>query len=359
MIKVEAINLVKRYGQTAAVDKATITADKGEFVTILGPSGCGKSTTLRMIAGLITPDEGKILFDGKDVTDIPPEKRNIGFVFQKVALFPHMNVYKNIAFGLQMRKYPKNEIRRRVNEVLQLVRMGGFEERMPSQLSGGQAQRVEIARVLATDPAVLLFDEPLSNIDAKLRDELKYEIRRIQRETGKTMIYVTHDQGEAFAISDKIYVMNNGKIEQVGTPLELYTDPKTPFVASFIGSSNFIEARVVSYQPESGTTLLEVGSVMLKVRGQPNFKEGSKVIVSLRPEDIYIIDESRQAEFLNVFKGKVESVTFVGTFVRANIDVDGLLLKVDVHGDDRFRVLNLQGKEAQIGFNNCTVLNIQ
>jgi len=360
MIKVEAIELVKRYGQTLAVDRASITADKGEFITILGPSGCGKSTTLRMIAGLITPDAGRIFFDGKDVTGLPPEKRNIGFVFQRVALFPHMNVFKNVAFGLQMRKYPKSEIKSRVSEVLRLVRMEGFEERMPSQLSGGQAQRVEIARVLATDPAVLLFDEPLSNIDAKLRDELKYEIRRIQKETGKTTIYVTHDQSEAFAISDRIYVMNSGRIEQVGTPYELYTNPRTPFVAAFIGSSNFIEVRVIGYQEESSTTLVRAGNVTLRVRGGPLLSEGSKIILLLRPEDIYLLDENHpaEAEYLNVLKGRVESVTFVGTFVRVNFDVDGLSFKVDVHGEDRFRALRMQGKEALIGFSRCTILNI-
>ncbi|MEM4298061.1 MAG: ABC transporter ATP-binding protein, partial [Nitrososphaerota archaeon] len=217
MTRVETLQLVKQYETTKAVDRVSITAEDGEFITILGPSGCGKSTTLRLIAGLLTPDQGKVYFDGRDVTDLPPNKRNVGFVFQRVALFPHMNVTKNISFGLRARKIPRSEHRRRIREVLQLVHMEGFEDRMPSQLSGGQAQRVEIARVLAPDPDVLLFDEPLSNIDAKLRDELKYEIRRIQKETGKTMIYVTHDQAEAFAISDRIYVMNNGKIEQVGT----------------------------------------------------------------------------------------------------------------------------------------------
>lgn len=354
MIKVEALELVKKYENTVAVNKATIIAGKGEFVTILGPSGCGKSTTLRLIAGLIQPDSGKIFFDGLDVTSYPPEKRNIGFVFQRVALFPHMNVYKNIAFGLQMRKYPKSEISKRVSEVLRLVKMEGFENRMPNQLSGGQAQRIEIARVLAADPAVLLFDEPLSNIDAKLRDELKYEIRRIQRETGKTMIYVTHDQGEAFAISDKIYVMNNGRIEQVGTPYELYTNPKTSFVASFIGTSNFIAAKVSDIYPEEGITKLSVGGLEIKMRGAPSYSRGDNVVVSVRPEDICIMD-NRPTEYLNLLEGKVENVIFIGTFVRVDVDVNGLKLKVDVHGDERFKMFDYHGKWVYVAFNNCSV----
>ncbi len=187
-----------------------------------------ESFILCIICRLIPPDGGRIFFDDRDVTHLPPDKRNIGFVFQRIALFPHMNVYKNIAFGLEMRKIPKREIKEKVKEALRLVHMEGYEDRMPSQLNGGQAQRVEIASFLATDPEVLLFDEPLSNIDAKLKDELKYEIRRIQRETRKTMIYVTHDQAEAFVISDRVYVMNNGRIEQEGTPLEIYMNPRTP-----------------------------------------------------------------------------------------------------------------------------------
>jgi len=357
MTSVETVRLVKRYETTKAVDDVSMTARDGEFITILGPSGCGKSTTLRLIAGLLTPDSGHVIFDGKDVTDLPPDKRNVGFVFQRVALFPHMNVSKNIAFGLRARRFSASETKRRIREVLQLIRMEGFEGRMPSQLSGGQAQRVEIARVLAPEPDVLLFDEPLSNIDAKLRDELKYEIRRIQKETGKTMIYVTHDQAEAFAISDRIYVMNNGRIEQEGLPIDLYTNPKTTFVASFIGSTNFVQAKITQVDAEAGLVYAEAGSLRIKVRC-PNPPAATKdVVVSVRPEDIDIIEEKDYSRYLNVAEGRVADAIFVGTTVRLNVELDGILLKVDSHGAERFNLLNSKGKSVSLGFNNCTILN--
>lgn len=358
MTVVEALQLVKKYETTKAVDGVSLTAKDGEFITLLGPSGCGKSTTLRLIAGLLKPDSGMILFDGKDVTYLPPNKRNVGFVFQRVALFPHMNVAKNIAFGLKARKIPKSEHEKRIKEVLRLVHMEGFENRMPSQLSGGQAQRVEIARVLAPEPDVLLFDEPLSNIDAKLRDELKYEIRRIQKETGKTMIYVTHDQAEAFAISDRIYVMNSGRIEQVGTPLELYTKPSSPFVASFIGTSNFLKGRLKIIDHSKGTAQIEAGPVNIKLRGYSSVADGTDVVVSIRPEDIKLIGPSDEGNYLNVLTGKVEDSLFVGNTVRVNVDVDGLSFKVDIFGEDRFQYLGIKGKEVKIGFDKVNLVNI-
>jgi thiamine transport system ATP-binding protein len=300
MVSVRAVDISKRFGDFLAVDHVNIEAKDKELVTLLGPSGCGKTTTLRIISGLVKPDTGKVYFGEKDVTNVPPHKRNIGFVFQKVALFPHMNVYKNVAFGLKMRKFPKNEIDRRVKEVLKLVRMEGFEERMPSQLSGGQVQRIDIARVLATDPEVLLFDEPLGHLDAKLRDDLKYEIRRIQKETGKTAIYVTHDQAEAFAISDKVYVMNHGRVQQIGTPLELYLNPQSDFVADFIGTSNFLEGTIA------------------EVTEDPKGKD-------------------------NVFEAKIERSTFLGTNTRLMIGLGNRLLKVDLYGPDRFKMVDAVG----------------
>ncbi|GBC71343.1 Sulfate/thiosulfate import ATP-binding protein CysA [Candidatus Calditenuaceae archaeon HR02] len=358
MTRVEAIDLVKRYGSFVAVDRVTLRAREGELVTILGPSGCGKSTTLRILAGLIPPDGGRIFFDEKDVTSLPPDKRNIGFVFQRVALFPHMNVYKNVAFGLEMRKMPKSMIKEKVKEALRLVHMEGYEDRMPSQLSGGQAQRVEIARVLATDPAVLLFDEPLSNIDAKLKDELKYEIRRIQRETRKTLIYVTHDQAEAFAISDRIYVMNNGRIEQEGTPLEIYMNPRTPFIAAFIGTTNFIETSIKDYDEKSGIATLEAAGLEIKVRHPSILDKRKRYFISIRPEDIKVINPNDQESYLNSFKGTIEDAIFIGTIVRLNININGLVLKVDTYGSERFNFLDSKGKEIVIGFNSCTILNM-
>jgi len=356
MTSVKTINLVKRYESTTAVDGINLIADDGEFVTILGPSGCGKSTTLRLIAGLLKPDDGKVFFDERDVTNLPPNKRNVGFVFQRVALFPHMNVAQNIAFGLRARGIPKSEHHRRIKEVLQLVRMEGFENRMPSQLSGGQAQRIEIARVLAPEPDILLFDEPLSNIDAKLRDELKYEIRRIQKETKKTMIYVTHDQSEAFALSDKIYVMNSGRIEQVGTPLELYTMPATPFVASFIGSSNFIKGRLKTNN--NGKAIVETEKVTFKLRNLDSNAVGSEVIASIRPEDIKIVTSGTEEEYLNILEGMVEETIFVGNITRLNVNVNGLVIKVDVHGDDRYECLGLKNKKVKIGFNKIALITV-
>ncbi|MEM2198522.1 MAG: ABC transporter ATP-binding protein [Nitrososphaerota archaeon] len=356
--RVEAVELVKRYGSFVAVDKVTLRAREGELVTILGPSGCGKSTTLRMLAGLIPPDWGRIFFDERDVTSLPPDKRNIGFVFQRVALFPHMNVYKNVAFGLEMRKLPKRVIQEKVKEALRLVHMEGYEDRMPSQLSGGQAQRVEIARVLATDPEVLLFDEPLSNIDAKLKDELKYEIRRIQRETRKTMIYVTHDQAEAFAISDRVYVMNNGRIEQEGSPLEIYTNPRTPFIAAFIGTTNFIETSIKEYDEKGGIATLEAAGLEIRVRHPSILDKRKRYFISIRPEDIKVINPNDQKSYLNALKGTVEDTIFIGTTVRLNININGLVLKVDTYGAERFSFLDSKGKEIVIGFDSPTILNM-
>jgi len=343
MVSVRAVDISKRFGDFLAVDHVNIEAKDKELATLLGPSGCGKTTTLRIISGLVKPDTGKVYFGEKDVTNVPPHKRNIGFVFQKVALFPHMNVYKNVAFGLKMRKFPKNEIDRRVKEVLKLVRMEGFEERMPSQLSGGQVQRIDIARVLATDPEVLLFDEPLGHLDAKLRDDLKYEIRRIQKETGKTAIYVTHDQAEAFAISDKVYVMNHGRVQQIGTPLELYLNPQSDFVADFIGTSNFLEG-----------TIAEVTENRLKINVQdglslisdwmPNvqeYKVNDSIILSIRPEDIEVTEDPKGKD--NVFEAKIERSTFLGTNTRLMIGLGNRLLKVDLYGPDRFKMVDAVG----------------
>jgi len=356
MTRVKTQNITKRYETVAAVDRVNLEAEDRKFVTLLGPSGCGKSTTLKIIAGLIYPDEGWVYFDDKNVTELPPDKRNIGFVFQRIALFPHMNVRKNIAFGLRMRHRLREDIERKIKEVLEIVHMEGFENRMPSQLSGGQAQRIEIARVLATDPDVLLFDEPLSNIDAKLRDELKYEIRRIQRETGKTMIYVTHDQAEAFAISDKIYVMNNGVVEQIGTPVELYVNPVTPFVASFIGSNNFLKGRVLDLNPSTKVARVSSGEMEMRAPYSNGLRIDDQVLVCIRPEDISVIGEAERSKYSNVVQGKIDESVFAGLLTRINVDVKGITLKIDVQGSDRFSYLNAKGKEVLLGFNKCSLI---
>lgn len=357
MVSIKCVDISKKFGSTVAVNHVNLDVKNRELVTLLGPSGCGKTTTLRIIAGLCHPDTGDVYFDEMRVTDLPPYKREIGFVFQRIALFPHMNVYDNVAFGLKLRRYPKEEIKRRVEEALSIVRLRGLEKRRIDQLSGGQAQRVEIARVLVTDPKILLFDEPLSNLDAKLRDSLKYEIRRIQRETGKTAIYVTHDQAEAFAISDRIYVMNNGEIEQVGTPTDLYLEPKTNFVADFIGTTNFIEGKVV--KADSSGIDVEADNIgVITLPPLPNadeFKGGEEVLVSVRPEDIEVLERGRGP---NIFKGVVEEATFLGLTTRLIVSLGDKAIKVDVQGAKRFTYLESKGKNVMVNFKRCTLIKV-
>ncbi|CAB49712.1 ABC transporter ATP-binding protein [Pyrococcus abyssi] len=284
MVRVELRGVEKKFpGFKLRVD---LEVKDGELISILGPSGCGKTTTLRIIAGLERPDKGNVLFDGRDVTFLPPYSRNIGFVFQDYALFPHMNVFKNVAFGLEVRKLPRKEIERKVREVLELVGLKGFENRMPEQLSGGQQQRVALARALVIEPEVLLLDEPLSNLDAKVRESLRMEIKRIQKELGITTMYVTHDQEEAMAISDRIAVMNFGRIEQVGRPLELYYNPKTEFVAKFLGTGNLLKLRSTNGVACLGELCFNVG-----VDGP--------VKVFFRPESVEIGKEGVEAEVMD------------------------------------------------------------
>jgi len=274
MVKVELKGVLKEW-EDFRLEIGELAVEHGEFLTLLGPSGCGKTTTLRIIAGFEKPDRGEILFDGKLVNDLPPYERNIGIVFQDYALFPHMTVFKNVAFGLEMKKLPKGEIERKVRWALELVGLIGFENRYPEQLSGGQQQRVALARALVVEPEVLLLDEPLSNLDAKIRERLRGEIKRIQRELGITTIYVTHDQEEAMAISDRIAVMNVGHVEQVGKPLELYYRPKTEFVARFLGLSNILELEAENGRACLNGLCFEVGKT-------------GEVRIFFRPESVYI-----------------------------------------------------------------------
>ena len=238
-------HLVRRYAGFTAVDDLSLEVKKGELVTLLGPSGCGKTTTLRMVAGFITPDGGDIWFGAQRMNDVPPHRRNTAMVFQSYALFPHMTVAENVAFGLRMQKTPVDERARRVDEALDMVSLNGLQDRRPAQLSGGQQQRVALARAIVTRPNILLFDEPLSNLDAKLRVKVRQEIRELQTRLGVTTLYVTHDQGEALAISDRIVVMNKGRIEQIGDPGTIYRFPRTSFVADFLGAANIIEGRAI------------------------------------------------------------------------------------------------------------------
>lgn len=308
----------------AAVEDFNLQVERGEFVSFLGPSGCGKTTTLRMIAGFENPTSGTITINGADITHIPANKRKIGMVFQSYALFPNMTVGDNIGFGLRVAHRPKTEIVPRVNEMLKLIHMGDKGKRYPAQLSGGQQQRVALARALAIKPQVLLLDEPLSALDAKIRVSLRTEIRAIQRQLGITTIYVTHDQEEAMSLSDRIVVMSDGRIEQIGTPFEIYNFPTTDFVASFVGTLNRLQARVV--EPSSGQ--LEVEGQRFYAAGPlTNLMAGEDCAVAVRPEMISLNGAGGPES--NHLQGVVEDTTFLGSIVRTRVRLQENVISMD------------------------------
>ena len=306
MVDVKLENIVKTFDGTTALKGISLHIKHKELFTLLGPSGCGKSTTLRIIAGLEYPDSGNIYFGDEEVTYLPSYERGAVLVFQNYALWPHMTVFDNVAYGLKIRKVPKEEIRRKVEWALELVKLKGFENRYPTQLSGGQQQRVAIARALVVEPKVLLLDEPLSNLDAKLRLEMRSEIRRIQRELGITVIYVTHDQEEAMAISDRIAVMNVGTVEQIGTPREIYERPRTEFVAAFMGKTNVIPAKVVERNGDRVT--VEFGS--FRLNGLHYTEKSDSVVLVIRPERIRL----RPGENTVSLTGTVDLIEYYGFF---------------------------------------------
>jgi len=329
LVSVGIFNITKRFGDVIALDNVSLDIGDGELFTLLGPSGCGKTTLLRIIAGLEFPDSGKIVFGDRDVTYLKASRRNTAMVFQNYALWPHMTVYENVAFGLEIRKYPKDEIRRRVHDILRLVKLEGMEKRFPGQLSGGQQQRVALARALVVEPDVLLLDEPLSNLDAKLRVEMREEVRRIQRETGITTIYVTHDQEEALTISDRIAVMNKGRVQQVGTPIEIYRSPKNEFVATFIGKSTIL--RGVLKKIVDGYGVVDIGGFEVLGRLESRFRVGDKVTVIFRPEDCRV----GEIDGYNKLEGIIESIMFIGSYFHIRLNVNGkdILILADVDGD--------------------------
>jgi spermidine/putrescine transport system ATP-binding protein len=284
-IDVELQNVTKKFGDFVAVDSVSFQVQDGEFFSLLGPSGCGKTTCLRMIAGFELPSEGEIKIGGNTVGDTPPYKRPVNTVFQNYALFPHMTIFENVAFGLEMKRVPKSEIKQRVDEVLEMVRLPQLADRMPRQLSGGQQQRVALARALINRPQVLLLDEPLSALDLKLRKAMQLELKELQQQVGITFIFVTHDQEEAITMSDRIAVMNEGLILQVGHPVEIYERPNSRFVADFIGETNFIEGEVIDAQPDKTTVGLGEG-VQIEARPMANVATGQVVTVAIRPEKI-------------------------------------------------------------------------
>ena len=287
MQDIHGVGLVKRFGRVAAVDRLTFHAKAGEFLTLLGPSGCGKTTTLRMVAGLEHPDRGTIEVGGRDVTKVPAYRRPVNTVFQSYALFPHLDVHGNIAFGLVEERTPGSEIRRRVAEIVELVHLTGRERSKPGQLSGGQQQRVALARALIKQPQVLLLDEPLGALELKLRKELQVQLKEVQRRVGITFLYVTHDQEEAFSMSDGVAVMNEGVLEQVGRPEEIYQRPATMFVANFVGSANRFPGRVAAVEAPGYRVALESG-VQIGARGPEGLEPGAGVTAIVRPEEVTV-----------------------------------------------------------------------
>lgn len=302
-------NIRKTYGKTPVLDNVSLDVYNGELCCLLGPSGCGKTTSLRIIDGLLQPDEGTIRLSGRDITGMPAQKRNIGLVFQNYALFPNMSVFDNVAYGLRRRRVSVNDIKARVQRSLETVELAGFENRRIHEISGGQQQRVALARALVIEPALLLLDEPLSNLDARLRMEMRQEIKRIQKDLGITTVYVTHDQEEAMSLADRIVVMNNGRIEQIGSPREIYENPATLFVADFIGHCNFIEAEI-----DHGN--IHIFGQNIPVNGE-QLPEKTKVVCAIRPERIRLgtVDES-------TLKGRIKDVVYFGSTLRYRIVIE-------------------------------------
>jgi spermidine/putrescine transport system ATP-binding protein len=309
-------SLTKRYDETTAVDSIDASIEAGEFFSLLGPSGCGKTTTLRMIAGFVRPTAGEILLDGVDVAQVPPHRRNVHTVFQNYALFPHLNVFDNVAFGLRRQKVARAEVRRRVEESLELVELGGYAGRRPQQLSGGQQQRVALARALVLRPAVLLLDEPLGALDAKIRKQLRLELKALQEEVGITFVFVTHDQEEALSMSDRVAVMSAGRIEQIGTPADVYENPRTVFVADFLGVSNLMDANAVSDPTHPEHCTVSVGDFRLRA-GCGDLTASGPVKIVARPERVRLLEHGDQRG--NCLPGMVERTVYVGASLQVMV----------------------------------------
>jgi iron(III) transport system ATP-binding protein len=333
------VNLSKRFGKTVAVQELDLEIQDGEIMTLLGPSGCGKTTTLRCIAGLLKPDEGEIYLGQKRVTDMPPERRGVGLVFQNYALWPHMTVYENLAFGLQLRKISKEETRKRIGEALAMVRLSGFEERYPRQLSGGQQQRVALARALVIEPSLLLLDEPLSNLDAQLREEMRFEIRELQKKLGITSVYVTHDQAEALVLSDRIAILHEGRLIQVGSPGDIYNRPGNRFVAGFIGLTSFMEGTIARFDDARDHVIVKTQD-NLEIRARASgLKPDQKVTLAIRPEhiEIYEGEAAPHSPEINLLEGIVMRGAYLGDIIDYRIRVGDWVLRAHTGTD---RVLN-------------------
>ena len=346
MSDVELTGLTKRFGETLAVDDVSLRVEEGEFFSLLGPSGCGKTTTLRMIAGFVRPNEGQVFIGGEDMTLLPPEKRGIGIVFQNYAIFPHMTVFDNIAFGLKMRKVPKREIRGRVGKALEQVNLDGYERRYQRELSGGEQQRVALARVLITEPKILLLDEPLSALDKKLREEMKYWIKGLQHSLAITTVYVTHDQGEALTMSDRIAVMNRAKVVQIGAPDTIYEHPADRFVTDFIGESNILEARVAAV--DGSECRIAVGRVEFAVPRRDGIEAGQSVGFVVRPERVLIGPAAEAIDGIQLTATVVDR-SYQGAIIRYRMQLEGQEIVAEVpNRPDQPHLAD--GAEAVIGW---------
>ena len=335
MAFIEIQNLFKRFKDVVAINRIQLEVNKGEMLTLLGPSGCGKTTTLRCIAGLEKPEEGDIIIDGQPMLSqgfVQPSKRGIGMVFQNYAVWPHMKVFSNIVYGLKLQKMPKKKIQEQAQQVLELVGLAGLEDRYPAQLSGGQQQRVALARALVTNPKVLLLDEPLSNLDAKLREELRFEIKSLVRRMGITSVYVTHDQAEAMVISDRIAVMESGNVVQIDTPHQIYKKPANKFVADFIGTMNFMSGEVVGIFQDKDAVHVRTEFTDKMVCMTPDstaITTGAEVYASIRPEDVEVFMEPPETTE-NVFKGKIAHKAYLGNFLFFFVSVNDTMIRVQV-----------------------------
>ncbi len=340
MSLLELRDITAGYDKNIILKNLNLNVEKGELVSLLGPSGCGKTTTLRLIAGFSEPVSGNFFFNNKDYTKIPLHKRNFGFVFQSYALFPHMNIYDNVAFGLRQRKLPESEIKTKVMDMLHTVDLDGFEKRLPKEMSGGQRQRVALARAMVINPDLMLFDEPLSNLDAKLRVSMRTEIRRIQQEAGITAIYVTHDQSEAMAISDKVIIMNKGLVEQISTPQEAYYYPNNQFVADFIGEANFLKATV------DAQDMVNINGSKVKC-ATGSLAVGGDCNVVLRPEGASLSDTG-------MLKVKVVYSCFMGPYQDYHVAVGDTLVKIQDYNPKNSKIYKV-GDEAYLNFADNTL----
>jgi ABC-type Fe3+/spermidine/putrescine transport system ATPase subunit len=352
MAKIELVNLEKKYENTIAIQNINLTIQDQEIVALLGPSGCGKTTTLRCIAGFETLDKGEIKIDGMTIQDLPPEKRNMGMVFQNYALFPHLTVFENVAFGLKIRKNPPADVQKKVRKILTVVGLEQYGHRYPRQLSGGQQQRTAIARALVINPTLLLLDEPLANLDAKLREEMRFYLKSLQREIGVTTIYVTHDQSEALALADKVVIMFNGVVHQIGTPMEIYKRPKTRNVVDFIGLTNFIKGQISQSADDWVQVRTVAGDVVCK---KPEWKlaAGNEVLLAVRPENFTIEKPERGAEGV-FFQAAISQKAYLGNIIHYYVDTaEGIPFRIEANPAHDYEVgaqigLSFAGENAWI-----------